>query len=152
MAFCETLTLAFCISIEFYWWYTLHFDICNKVITTMVITPLDDPTWCGCRFATPWFAVHGGSGLGSFDGPPKPLACNFKGGLFDPSRFGELGDRGCPHSIACPWAAFSSLLRNMVYLLTFLSHLAGSNSVSARPTRIQWQILLQKLLLPTGSR
>ena len=46
-----------------------------------------------------------------------------------------------------PWVPISSPSTHMVYLLLLLSYLAGSKSVSARSTRIWWQILLQKLQL-----
>ena len=44
--------------------------------------------------------------------------------------------RGWAHSVAHPWVPIISPLTHMVYLIPFFSHLAGSKSVSVRPTRI----------------
>ena len=80
----------------------------SKVITTMVIRPID---WrphmmcsiCFRRFATP--------------------------------RFGVRRGRGWAHSIARLWIPISFLLTHMVYLLPFLSYCVGSKSVSVCPTQ-----------------
>ena len=44
------------------------------------------------------------------------------------------GSRGCAHSIARPCVPISFTLTHMVYLLPYLSYLAGSKGVSARPS------------------
>ena len=53
-------------------------------------------------------------------------------------RFGEMwrvgGNTGISHSIAGPWVSISSPLAHVVYFLPFCSYLAGSKSVSARPS------------------
>ena len=58
------------------------------------------------------------------------------GGLFDPPVWGVRRevDRGWAHSIAHPWVPISSPLTHIVYLVPFLSYLAGSKSVSTRPS------------------
>ena len=53
--------------------------------------------------------------------------------IYDPSVFGRLGS-GSVQSVARSCIPISSLLTIMVYLLSFLSYLAGSKSVSARPS------------------
>ena len=56
--------------------------------------------------------------------------------LFQPPVWrirGERGGWGWAHSVAHPWVPISSPLTHTVYLLPFLSYLAGSKSVSARP-------------------
>ena len=92
----------------------IKFLIKNKVITTMVIWPLDDPTWCA----------------ESVIADLRPLGLRYVWG------------RGWFPSIARLWVPISSPLTHMAYLLPFSSDLAGSKSVSARLTRIRWQILL----------
>ena len=65
----------------------------------------------------------------------QPVGWYLKGELFDP-RFGELGgvgSRGLAHSIARLCVPISSPLTHMVYILPFLSYLAGSKSGSVRP-------------------
>ena len=65
----------------------------------------------------------------------QPFGCNFKGGL-SIARFGGLGGLrvlGYAHSITHPWLPISFPLTYVVYLLPFLSSLAGSKSISARP-------------------
>ena len=62
---------------------------------------------------------------------------NLEGGLFN-ARFGglwgDVRDWGWAHSTAHPWVSISSPSTHVVYLLPFfLSYLAGSKSVSARP-------------------
>ena len=78
---------------------------CNKVITTMVIRPLDDPTWCAQSVVTDL----------------RPLG------------LGYVWCRGRARSTACRWVPISFLLTHMVYLLSFWSYLAGTKSVSVRP-------------------
>ena len=47
-------------------------------------------------------------------------------------RDAEVG--GWAYLIACPWVPTSSPLTHKVYLLPFLSYLADSKSISARPS------------------
>ena len=96
----------------------------NKVITTMVIRPLDDPTWCAQSVVTDLRPlclgyVYVGIGMSSFGSPPM--------GSCAP-------------------------LTHMVYLSPFLSYLSGFKSVSTRPTQIRWQIPLQKLSLRRAAK
>ena len=59
-----------------------------------------------------------------------------------PSVWGTWGS-GWANSVACRCIPISSPMIHMVYLLPFWCYLAGSNSVSVRPSvRIQWQIPL----------
>ena len=79
----------------------------NMVITTMLIRSLDDPIWCvQCVVA---------------DLRALPL-------FWVPLR-GDRDERMLLHPI-------SSLLTQKVYLLPFLSYLAGSKCVSARPPTV----------------
>ena len=57
----------------------------------------------------------------------------FQRGTFRPPGLGAWG-RGWAHSIAHLWVPISSPLTHMVYLLPFLSYLAGSKRVAARPS------------------
>ena len=70
---------------------------------------------------------------------PKSNCKSFQIGLE-----GRLGVRAWAHSIARSWIPMSSQL--IVYLLPFLSYLAGSKSISTRlstrPTWIRWQLPL----------
>ena len=50
------------------------------------------------------------------------------------SMFVVRGGQGWAHSVARPWVPITSSLTHMVYLVPFLSYLAGSKSVSARPS------------------
>ena len=62
------------------------------------------------------------------------------------------GVEGWAYSIARPWVLISSPLTHMVYLSPLLGYLADSKSGSARPTRIRWQLLPQKLKLPPAAK
>ena len=75
-------------------WNTL---IVNKVITTMVIMPLDDPKWCA------QYVVDD----------------------LQPLGLGYVWGQGWAQSIAHPWVHISSLLTHMIYPLPFWSYLAG---------------------------
>ena len=94
----------------------------NKVITTMMIRPLDDPTWFASSVV--WLQFQ-------------------RGAFWLPSlRVRRTWGSGWAHSIARPWVPISFPLTHMIYLVPFLSYLAGSKSVSARPTLMRWQIPL----------
>ena len=89
----------------------------------MVIRPLDDP--------------HDVVNLWS-------LICH-------PSVLGMWGRRRA-HSVAPAWIPISSPLTQMVYLLPFLSYLAGSKSVSVRPPDLDTMrnTVLEAIASPSG--
>ena len=65
------------------------------------------------------------------------MTCSICGHRFATHRFGVRGGREWAHSAARPLVPISSpLTLHMVYLLKFLSYLAGPKSVSARSPRI----------------
>ena len=133
------------------WLDETFFDIFNsrrllyKVITTLVIRSLDDPTWCaqylvadsqplGLEVHEVWGWAH------STARPWVPISSlftnitvwlQFQRGTFQPPRFGGLGGRegrGWAHSLA-PWVSVSSPLIHGLYLTVF--ELFG---FSARPS------------------
>ena len=65
----------------------------NRVITTMVIRPLDDPTLCA-----------------------QSVVADLR-----PLDLGFVWSRRWAHSIARPWVPISSLLTHMVYLLQIIA-------------------------------
>ena len=72
----------------------------NKVIATIVIRPLDDPT-----------------------GPVSTVVADLR-----PLGLGYVWGRRCVHSISRPWVPISSILTHIAYLLPFWGYLAGSKS------------------------
>ena len=66
----------------------------------------------------------------------QPFRCNVKGRLFDPpfGGWGYVVGRGYARSMARPWALISSPLTHLIYLLPFLSYLAGSKGVPVSPS------------------
>ena len=62
------------------------------------------------------------------------MMCSICGRRFANPSFGVRGSRGWAHSIARPRVPTSSPLTHMVYHSPFLSYLAGSKSVSPRPS------------------
>ena len=107
----------------------------DKVITTMVIRPHDDRTYCARSAFTHlglWQKLYNCS-LHHFT--VSQFGCNLKVGL---SRspvwgIGDLGDQGFARSVARLWVHIRSPLTHAFCLVPFLSCLAGSESVSARP-------------------
>ena len=95
----------------------------NKVITTIVIRPLDDSTWCVQSRAPLDWAHRVGSSSGLITIVVMTLL--------------KLGWSGWAHSVARPCIRISSPLTHKVYLWLFLSYLAGSQSVSTRPPSIR---------------
>ena len=89
-------------------------QIIYKVITTMVIRLLDDPTLCA-----------------------QPVVADLW-----PLGLGYMGCQGWVHSLARRWVPISFPKTRVVYFLPFLSYLAGSKSISVCPTQIRWQIPL----------
>ena len=80
----------------------------DKVITTVVMRPLDDPTRCAqshlwSPICDPLVKGTWGSGMGSLSNPPM-------------------------------YSSIGSLFTHIVYLLPLLSYLTGSKSVSVRPS------------------
>ena len=64
------------------------------------------------------------------------LAAISKGDVLTSPRFGglwDVGGRGRAHSMAHPWVLISFTSTHAVYLLPFLSYLAGPKGVSAHP-------------------
>ena len=60
------------------------------------------------------------------------MMCSICGRRFATPPFGVRRSLGWAHSIARPWVPICPLLTHMVYLLPFLSYLAGPKGVSAR--------------------
>ena len=73
------------------------------------------------------------------------MTCSVRGCRFATPRCGGRGNREWLHSIASPRVPISPPFTHMIYLLLFLSYLAGFESFSprphARPTRIRWQAI-----------
>ena len=104
------------------------YSLLDKVITTLVIRPLNDHTYCTRSAYTHlglWRKLYNCS-LHHFTTSQCILkcvdwhlvGCNLKVGLFDP-RFGVSG-RGLAHLIACPLVSISSPLAHMVSFVPFL--------------------------------